>query len=72
MATAGGMWALLTFCYIFYTIENLLFYSCSMVFSVLVLVILFLMGYRKIPKISDTRKFIVITLKVEQDGFTLE
>ena len=28
--------------------------------------------YRKIPKISDTRKFAVITLKVEQDGFTLE
>ena len=25
--------------------------------------------YRKIPKISDTRKFAVITLKVEQDGF---
>ena len=28
--------------------------------------------YRKIPKISDTRKFAVITLKVEQDVFTLE
>ena len=28
-------------------------------------------NYRKIPKISDTRKFAVITLKVEQDGFTL-
>ena len=28
--------------------------------------------YRKIHKISDTRKFAVITLKVEQDGFTLE
>ena len=27
---------------------------------------------RKIPKISDTRKFAVITLKVEQDGFSLE
>ena len=26
--------------------------------------------YRKIPKISDTQKFAVITLKVEQDGFT--
>ena len=28
------------------------------------------MDYRKIPKISDTRKFAVITLKVEQGGFT--
>ena len=28
--------------------------------------------YRKNPKISDTRKFAVITLKVEQDGFSLE
>ena len=28
--------------------------------------------YRKNPKISDTRKFIVITLKVEQDEFSLE
>ena len=28
--------------------------------------------YRKILKISDTRKFAVITLKVEQDGFSLE
>ena len=28
--------------------------------------------YRKNPKISDTRKFIVITLKVEQDGVSLE
>ena len=28
--------------------------------------------YRKIPKTSDTRKLAVITLKVEQDGFTLE
>ena len=28
--------------------------------------------YRKIPKISDTRKFAVITQNVEQDGFTLE
>ena len=27
--------------------------------------------YRKIPKTSDTRKLAVITLKVEQDGFTL-
>ena len=26
--------------------------------------------YRKNPKISDTRKFAVITLKVEQDGFS--
>ena len=29
-------------------------------------------SYRKNPKISDTRKFAVITLKVEQDGFSLE
>ena len=28
--------------------------------------------YRKIPKILDTRKFAVITLKVEQDVFSLE
>ena len=28
--------------------------------------------YRKIPKNSDTRKFAVITLKVEQGGFSLE
>ena len=28
--------------------------------------------YRKNPKISNTRKFIVITLKVEQDGVSLE
>ena len=28
--------------------------------------------YRKTPKISDTRKFAVITLKVEQGGFSLE
>ena len=28
--------------------------------------------YRKNPKISDTRKFAVITLKVEQDDFSLE
>ena len=28
--------------------------------------------YRKIPKISDTRKFAVITFKVEQDGVPLE
>ena len=28
--------------------------------------------YHKITKISDTWKFAVITLKVEQDGFTLE
>ena len=28
--------------------------------------------YRKNPKISDTRKFIVIALKVEQDGISLE
>ena len=30
------------------------------------------MTYRKNPKISDTRKFAVITLKVEQDGLSLE
>ena len=29
-------------------------------------------NYRKTPKNSDTQKFAVITLKVEQDGFTLE
>ena len=28
--------------------------------------------YRKTPRNSDTRKFAVITLEVEQDGFTLE
>ena len=28
--------------------------------------------YRKNPKISDTQKFAVITLKVEQDGISLE
>ena len=28
--------------------------------------------YRKIPKILDARKFAVIPLKVEQDGFSLE
>ena len=28
--------------------------------------------YHKNPKISDTWKFAVITLKVEQDGFSLE
>ena len=28
--------------------------------------------YRENPKISDTRKFSVITLKVKQDGFSLE
>ena len=28
--------------------------------------------YCKIPNISDTRKFAVITLKVEQDGLSLE
>ena len=30
--------------------------------------LLFVLIYRKNPKISDTRKFAVITLKVEQDG----
>ena len=29
-------------------------------------------NYRKNPKISDTRKFILITLKVEQDGVSLD
>ena len=29
-------------------------------------------NYRKNPNISDTWKFAVITLKVEQDGFSLE
>ena len=28
--------------------------------------------YHKIPKNSDTQKFVVITLKVEQGGFILE
>ena len=28
--------------------------------------------YRKNPKISDTQKFAVITLKVKQDGFSFE
>ena len=28
--------------------------------------------YHKIPKILDTRKFAVITLKVDQRGFTTE
>ena len=28
--------------------------------------------YRKIPKISDTRKIAVITLNVGHDGFSLE
>ena len=28
--------------------------------------------YRKIPKTSDNRKIAVITLKFEQDGFTIE
>ena len=28
--------------------------------------------YRKYPKISDTQEFAVITLKKEQDGFSLE
>ena len=31
-----------------------------------------LCNYHKNPKISDTWKFAVITLKVEQDGFSLE
>ena len=31
-----------------------------------------LFKYHKNPKISDTRKFAVITLKVEQGGFSLE
>ena len=30
------------------------------------------LDYRKNPKISDTRKFAVITLKLEQNGFSLE
>ena len=29
-------------------------------------------SYRKNPKISDTQKFAVITLKVDQDGFSLK
>ena len=31
-----------------------------------------LLSYRKIPKSSDTRKFAVITMTFEQDGFSLE
>ena len=31
-----------------------------------------LITYHKNPKISDTRKFAVITLKVKDDGFSLE
>ena len=30
------------------------------------------LSYRKIPKISDTLKMAVVTLTVEQNGFTLE
>ena len=33
---------------------------------------LFKVFYRKIPKSLNIRKFAVITLKVEQDGFSLE
>ena len=29
-------------------------------------------SYRKNPKILDTQKFAVITLKIEEDGFSLE
>ena len=32
----------------------------------------FQVNYCKRPKISDTRKFAVISLKVQQDGFSLE
>ena len=32
----------------------------------------YLCDYRKNPKISDTQKFAVITLNVEQYGFSLE
>ena len=31
----------------------------------------FFMRYPKIPKISDTQKFPLITLKFEHDGYTL-
>ena len=34
--------------------------------------IILIRAYHKNPKISDTQKFAVITLKVEQDGFSLE
>ena len=37
-----------------------------------VLIKKFLNKYQKNPKISDTLNFIVITLKVEQDGVSLE
>ena len=30
------------------------------------------LSYRKFPKYSDTQKFAVITLKVEQNGVSLE
>ena len=33
---------------------------------------LFCLEYHKIPKISDTRKIAVITLKFEQNGFTIQ
>ena len=33
---------------------------------------LYIFNYHKNPKISDTQTFAVITLKVEQDGFSLE
>ena len=31
-----------------------------------------LFAYRKFPKYSETQKICLITLKVEQDGFSLE
>ena len=33
---------------------------------------LYAFRYRKFPKYSDTQKIVVITLKVEQDGVSLE
>ena len=33
---------------------------------------IFRIGYRKNPKILDTQKFAVITLKIEKVGFSLE
>ena len=42
--------------------QNKSFYLCRWV----------TLKYRKNPKISDPRKFAVITLKVEQNGFSLK
>ena len=50
-----------------------LFYSTVQFFNLKFLsVIDFSLWYRKFPKYSDTQKIVVITLKVEQDGVSLE